>query len=224
MKPMSYLACMVCLAGLAATATASQELRPQSRPDDLAVVAPDAAAPQVPVAAALQAPDAAAPQVAEPPATQTIAARPEPAADPSLGPETNLPLPRYVSLKTDEGNVRRGPSMSHRIDWVFRREDMPLQIIAEYGHWRRVVDSDGVGGWMNYAMLSGNRTVLVQTDMQPIYSSPDAEAPQNAILALGVVAELGTCQPDWCWISTGGYRGWAPKSALWGVDAGEVRD
>ena len=33
-----------------------------------------------------------------------------------IGPETNLPMPRFVSLKASESNVRRGPSLSHRID------------------------------------------------------------------------------------------------------------
>ena len=59
---------------------------------------------------------------------------------PAIGPETNLPLPRYVSLHADEVNARRGPALSQRIDWVFQRQGMPLQIIAEYGHWRRVID------------------------------------------------------------------------------------
>ena len=44
------------------------------------------------------------------------------------GQVTNLPMPRYVSLKAAEGNVRRGPSLTHRIDWVFQRRDMPLRI------------------------------------------------------------------------------------------------
>lgn len=61
------------------------------------------------------------------------------------GQVTNLPLPRFVSLKAAEGNVRRGPSLTHRIDWVFKRRDMPLQITAEHGHWRRVEDRDGLG-------------------------------------------------------------------------------
>ena len=61
------------------------------------------------------------------------------------GPVTNLPLPRYVSTKSTEVNVRRGPSLSHRIDWVFKRRAMPLEIIGEYGHWRRVRDRDGAG-------------------------------------------------------------------------------
>jgi SH3-like domain-containing protein len=65
------------------------------------------------------------------------------------GPVTGLPLPRYVSLKASEANVRRGPSLTHRIDWVFKRRDMPLRITAEFGHWRRVEDRDGAGGWVH---------------------------------------------------------------------------
>ena len=212
-KRLSWLAAMICTACVIAPAGVAQELRPQARPEIVAAAAPDSVPDAVPDAAPQPAASAALPAPTAPPA-----------ANPHLGPETNLPLPRFVSLKTDEGNVRRGPSMSHRIDWVFLREDMPLQIVAEYGHWRRVVDSAGVGGWMNYSMLSGNRTVMVRTDMQPVYGRPDLDSPQNALLEQGVVAELGECQPDWCWISAGGYRGWAPKSALWGVDATEVRD
>ncbi|MCB1312932.1 MAG: aspartyl-trna synthetase [Sedimentitalea sp.] len=147
-----------------------------------------------------------------------------PAAEEKRGSVTNLPLPRYVSLKTGEGNVRRGPSLTHRIDWVFTRRDMPLQITAEHGHWRRVQDRDGAGGWVHYALLSGARTVLVEKDMMPVRAQPDPQAPINAAFELGVVARLGACTLDWCWISSGGYRGWAPKSDLWGVAPDELRD
>ena len=62
------------------------------------------------------------------------------------GSVTNLPIPRYVSIKTDECNVRRGPSLSHRIDWVFQRKGMPVEVTAEHGHWRRARDREGAGG------------------------------------------------------------------------------
>lgn len=140
------------------------------------------------------------------------------------GPITNLPMPRYVSMKANEGNVRRGPSLTHRIDWVFKRRDMPLQITAEHGHWRRVQDRDGAGGWVHYSLLSGVRTVLVEKDMLAVHSQPDPNAPINAALELGVVARLGACSPGWCRISAGGYRGWAKKDDLWGVAAEELRD
>ena len=140
------------------------------------------------------------------------------------GPVTNLPLPRYVSMKATEGNVRRGPSLTHRIDWVFKRRDMPLRVTAEHGHWRRVEDRDGMGGWVHYSLLSGVRTVIVQKDMLTLHTRPEPIAPVTAALEAGVIARLGKCGPEWCRLSAGGYRGWAPKSRLWGVSAEELRD
>jgi SH3-like domain-containing protein len=140
------------------------------------------------------------------------------------GPVTKLPLPRYVSMKAAEGNVRRGPSLTHRIDWVYTRRDMPLEITAEYGHWRQVRDRDGAGGWVHYALLSGARTVLIEEDMLSLYQRPDPNSPVTARLELGVIARLGECDPLWCRLTADGYRGWARKTALWGVKPDEIRD
>ncbi|MFD1913869.1 SH3 domain-containing protein [Halodurantibacterium flavum] len=140
------------------------------------------------------------------------------------GPVTNLPLPRYVSLKGGEGNARRGPGLSHRIDWVFTRRDMPLRVTAEHEHWRRVEDRDGAGGWVHYALLSGVRTVIVDENMLALHSRPDAGSEVTAYLEAGVVARLQQCQPEWCRLNADGARGWAPRSALWGIDPGEVID
>lgn len=140
------------------------------------------------------------------------------------GPVTNLPMPRFVSLKANEANVRRGPSLSHRIDWVFMRRDMPLRVIGEYSNWRRVVDREGMGGWVHYSLLSGNRTVIVDSDLLVLRSQPNPEANEVAMLELGVIADLGECNLDWCRLRAGGYRGWAEKSALFGVAADELRD
>ena len=138
-------------------------------------------------------------------------------ATPELGSETNLPIPRFVSLKASEGNVRRGPSLTHRIDWVFKHRNMPLEITGEFGHWRRVRDRDGAGGWVHYSLLSGMRTVIVEQDLLPLLMKPDPAAPINATVELGVVARLGDCVQDWCRITAGGYRGWVPRTTLWGV-------
>ena len=140
------------------------------------------------------------------------------------GPVTNLPLPRYVSLKGNEGNARRGPSLSHRIDWVFRHAGMPLRVVAEFGHWRRVEDKDGAGGWVHYALLSGVRTALVTQDMVQLRNRPDPDADVVAKAETGAIVRLGECNPGWCRISGGGQRGWVPKQAIWGVDSQEIRD
>jgi SH3-like domain-containing protein len=127
-------------------------------------------------------------------------------------------------MKATEGNVRRGPSLTHRIDWVFTRRDMPLRITAEHGHWRRVEDRDGIGGWVHYTLLSGVRTVIVERDMLELRRKPIKNAGPVANLEAGVVARLGECDPDWCQLSTGGYKGWAQKADLWGVSPDELRD
>ena len=138
------------------------------------------------------------------------------------GAVTNLPLPRFVSMKSMEGNVRRGPSLSHRIDWVYRLKDLPLRITAEYGHWRRVEDRDGQGGWVHYALLSGVRTILVEADEIVLRAQPDIRAPEIARARRGVVARIDRCGADWCRIRKDGHRGWVEKAGLWGVEPGEI--
>jgi SH3-like domain-containing protein len=142
--------------------------------------------------------------------------------DPNKGAVTNLPIPRFVSLKGSEGNARRGPGLTHRIDWVFTRAGMPLKVTAEYEHWRRVEDADGVGGWVNFALLSGVRTVLVRQDMAQAYAQPDGGSDVLYQSELGVIGKLLQCVPDWCRISVEGEKGWVSKDALWGVTADEI--
>ncbi|WP_397543461.1 SH3 domain-containing protein [Roseovarius salis] len=146
------------------------------------------------------------------------------AAAQDRGPVTNLPLPRFVSMKAPEGNVRRGPSLTHRIDWVFKQENIPLEITAEHGHWRRVRDLDGAGGWMHYSLLSGVRTAIADEDMLPLHATQDGQSPVIARLELGVVADIESCTRDWCRLSVAGYEGWARKSGIWGVRDNELLD
>jgi SH3-like domain-containing protein len=140
------------------------------------------------------------------------------------GPVTNLPLPRFVSMKAAEGYARRGPSRTHRIDWIFKRRDTPLEITAEHGHWRRVRDRDGAGGWMHYSLLSGVRTVLVEQDMLQMRMHPDPKSLVVAQMEAGVIARVSECARDWCDLEVAGHDGWVPKSAIWGVAPDEVLD
>ncbi|OSP56056.1 SH3 domain-containing protein [Pseudoruegeria sp. SK021] len=154
---------------------------------------------------------------AEPP---SAANSPTPGAAPeqTFGPETNQPMPRFVSLKANEANIRRGPSMTHRVDWVFNHPGQPLIVTAEYGHWRRVMDRDGFGGWVHYALLSGTRTVTVDVDMIDLRAQPSLTATVKAKAQRGVIAKLGDCADGWCQIRAGGQRGWVEAKDLWGLE------
>lgn len=152
----------------------------------------------------------------------TLAAGPAP-AEPEQGPVTGLPMPRFVSLKAGEANARRGPSTSHAVDWVFRRAGMPLEVVAEYEHWRRVRDIDGVGGWVHYALLSGVRTGIVLEDLAAMTTNPGTGR-EVARLEAGVIVRITECAPRHCRARVAGQSGWLPADALWGVRPGETFD
>lgn len=143
---------------------------------------------------------------------------------PSVGPVTKLPMPRYVSLRASEVNARRGPGLDYRIDWVFQRAGLPVRVIDEYENWRRIADSDDARGWVYHSLLTAHRSALVMDPEVALRADPSDDAPVKARAEQGVVASLRQCQPDWCELEVTRYRGWVRKTALWGVDPDEVFD
>ena len=136
---------------------------------------------------------------------------------------TNLPLPRFVSMRADTANARRGPSLDQRVDWAFVRRGLPLEVTAEYGQWRRVRDADGYGGWVHHTLLSGVRTALVRGEAPvPLLAGPEEGAAVRAVAEPGVVGRLEACRGGWCEIDAGGVEGWLPRAALWGVGPDET--
>ena len=140
------------------------------------------------------------------------------------GQVTNLPIPRYVSLKAKEANARRGPSLSHKIDWIYKRENIPLEIYGEYENWRRVRDFEGLGGWIHYTLLSGIRYVLVKDELLEMRLLPSSDAQVIAKVPQHNIATLDKCNIDWCRVIDDGYRGWVSKSGIWGVYENEIKD
>ena len=94
---------------------------------------------------------------------------------------SGLPVPRYVSLKSDHVNVRAGPTKDNDVAWVYTRSGLPVEITAEFENWRRVRDSEGAEGWVYHSLLSGRRTAVVtmktKDDLAPLYDRADPAAP-----------------------------------------------
>lgn len=137
-----------------------------------------------------------------------------------------LPVPRFVSLKSDKVNVRRGPSTDQAIVWVFSRAGLPVEVIAESDNWRRVRDSEGADGWVFHSLLSARRTVLVSPwskdeESVPLYSSRSANSRAVAALQAGVLGNVMSCDGEWCKLSVDDYSGFVQQDKLWGVYKGE---
>ena len=141
------------------------------------------------------------------------------------GPMTGLPVPRYVSLKSDRVNLREGPSKEHRSSWVFERAGLPVEVTAEFDTWRKIRDSEGSEGWVLHSLLSGRRTALVapwkKEQTMPLYRQPRADAEVVANLQSGVIGSVKKCDGQWCRIYGDGFDGYEQQSNLWGVYPGE---
>ncbi len=145
---------------------------------------------------------------------------------PVEGRKNALPIPRFVSLKSDKVNVRRGPSSDQAIVWVFSRVGLPVEVIAESENWRRVRDSEGADGWVFHSLLSGRRTVLVTPwskgeESVPLYGSKSTSSRAVAALQAGVLGNVMSCDGDWCQVSVDDYSGYVQQDRLWGVYRGE---
>ncbi len=133
-----------------------------------------------------------------------------------------LPVPRFVSLRSDEVNVRAGPGVRYPVKWVYQRRHMPVEVIAEYDTWRKVRDWEGSEGWVHRAMLSSKRALIITAEEVTLRRDPQNEAPAVARLSVGVVVRIEECPADWCRVVVGGYDGWVPRSDGWGLYDGEA--
>lgn len=137
------------------------------------------------------------------------------------GRRTGLSLPRFVSLRADEVNVRTGPGKRYPILWTFRRLHLPVEIIAEFDIWRKIRDWEGAEGWLHQAALARRRTILVTGQIRTLRrkASPDARA--LAHLEPGVTGRLLECRGAWCRVKVKRLRGWLKRGDFYGTYARE---
>ena len=126
-------------------------------------------------------------------------------------------LPRFVSLRSDEVNLRVGPGENYPIEWIYKRKDMPVEIIEEYQNWRKVQDWQGAKGWILDRMVYGKRAVIVEGGVHGLYRLPDRGSQIVARAEPGVIARLLEFQGPWCRVEASGFKGWIERSEVWGV-------
>jgi SH3-like domain-containing protein len=144
---------------------------------------------------------------------------------------SGLPVPRFVSLKSDRVNLRNGPGTDYPTGWVYRRAGLPVEVIKEFETWRQVRDSDGATGWVLQSLLSGRRTGLVlpwerktgaSPPVVPIMASDSEHSGVVANVEAGVIADLHSCDGRWCRVTVDQYTGYIEQKKLWGVYEGET--
>lgn len=163
------------------------------------------------------------------PATSETAADPVKTASirPIQRGPSGLPLPRFVSLKSDRINVRSGPGQDYPVSWIFTRAGLPVEIVAEFDNWRRIRDSEGAEGWVYHSLLSGRRTALVtpwekEGEPKALHAAAADSSRLVARLASTLLLDVHECNGAWCYVTTHGHNGYIAQSDVWGVYPGEL--
>jgi len=151
-------------------------------------------------------------------AAVVVTAPPAAAAESEAGQK----LPRFVSLRSDQVNLRVGPGENYPIEWVLTRKEMPVEIVKEFENWRMIRDWQGTEGWVHERMLTGKRAVVVKGGIRTLHRQPDPASPAVARAQPGVIARLLECRSDWCRIDAADHAGWVQRGDLWGVYPDEI--
>ena len=130
---------------------------------------------------------------------------------------SGLPVPRFVSLKFNEANLRTGPGNEYPVLWQYRQTGLPLLVDAEFGVWRKVRDAEGITGWMHGAGLSLRRMAFIHESMAKIYQQDNIESGVVAVAEKNALLELESCPKNWCRVTTDTVKGWVQRTAIWGV-------
>ena len=140
-----------------------------------------------------------------------------------IGKETGLEIPRYVSLKSNDANIRVGPSKNYPIEIKFIKKNYPLKVLEEYEDWRKVEDFQKNFGWIHKSLISGSRTgIVVSNDNKTIKLLNTLNGNVIGEIGKGNIVFLEKCKIDWCLVSFGNYRGWVDKKNIWGVKEKEI--
>lgn len=150
-----------------------------------------------------------------------------------IGP-SGLPLPRFVSTRSEPINVRVGPGTRYAIAWVFKKAGLPVEIIQEFDVWRKIRYVDGSEGWIHQNLLSGKRTALTRPfnpgGRTGLYAAPKDNATVRAWLAPDYLVDVDHCADGWCEVTTkrskahGPITGYVVQFELWGVYPDEKID
>ena len=127
-------------------------------------------------------------------------------------------VPYWASLRAEEVNMRVGPSPNFPIDWVYKRQGLPVKVVRVMQGWRLVQDPDGTQGWIVARLLNPERTAIVTGEgVAAMRAEPNDGARLMWNAEPGVVGKLGNCEAGWCLFDVTGREAWIRQDRLWGA-------
>ena len=131
--------------------------------------------------------------------------------------QTTKKTPYWASIDEAEARMRTGPSTEFPVKWVYKRQHLPVKVVAVHEVWRKIEDPDGDQGWMHVRLLSPDRTALVTgSGVGALRDTPEATGRIAWRVEPGVVGRIEECVKSWCRFDVAGRAGYIEADRLWG--------
>lgn len=122
----------------------------------------------------------------------------------------------YLSVTTDNANVRTGPGTKYPVAMELFK-GYPLKVLKQQGEWYKVIDYEKDSGWIHDSIVKNNNSVIVNAKKSiNMRSGPSTEDRIVADVERGVVLTRLGVKGKWVNVQhSSGTVGWIYASLLW---------
>ncbi len=122
----------------------------------------------------------------------------------------------YISVKVDNANVRKDPSLNAPVVMELFR-GYPLKVLKKEGDWYHVVDFEGDKGWIFKKITSTQQTTIVNAkNSLNMRGTPSLKGKKIASVERGVVLDVVKKEGEWTKVKhASGTVGWIYSPLLW---------
>ena len=122
---------------------------------------------------------------------------------------------KFLMLKNNKVNVRYGPSFDYPIKYIYKKIQLPVQLIDKKENFRRIIDHKKNSGWIHISQLKKSKS-LITTSKKILFKKPTKYSKPVAILDTGRLLLIQKCERNWCNVKTDQFSGWVDKVNVWG--------
>lgn len=129
---------------------------------------------------------------------------------------TSLMAADYLSVTTDNANVRTGPGTNYQVRMELFK-GYPLKVLKTQGEWYKIVDFEKDEGWIHQSIVKTSDTVIVNAQKSVnMRSGPSTKDSVIADVERGVVLSKLETNGKWTKVRhSTGTVGWIYNPLLW---------
>ena len=122
---------------------------------------------------------------------------------------------KFLMLKNNKVNVRYGPSFDYPIKYIYKKIQLPVQLIDNKENFRKIIDHKKNSGWIHISQLKKSKS-LITTSPKILFKKSTKYSKPIAKLDKGRLIMVKKCEKNWCNIKTEKFTGWIVKNNVWG--------